>query len=391
MATWPAVGWESRPWMPRREGASRAAVRFHSGPYQACVPLDIATRKVDLDASTLSSATDAAAEIARFDGSLSGELAPFTVMLLRSESAASSQIENLSASARAIAEAQLGLRREGNAVGIVANVAAMVAAIDLADDLSSDSILTMHRALMEPTWPQIAGRFRDEPVWIGGSGVGPHLAHYVAPDASRVPAAIGDLVGFIDRDDLPVLVHTAIAHAQFETIHPFPDGNGRTGRALVHSMLRSKGLTRSVTVPISAGLLANTDRYFAALESYRDGRLEPIVDVFSDAAYIAIDKGRALAEDLRAVRESWNRSLNVRPQAAAWAALDLLIRQPVVDAATMAQHLGVQPGNVYRTLDTLEAAGIVTSSGGRRHRSWRATAVLDALDTFASTRRRRHG
>ena len=56
---------------------------------------------------------------------------------------------------------------------------------------------------------------------------------------------------------MPVLAHAALAHAQFETIHPFEDGNGRTGRALVHAMLRSKGLTRTVTVPISAGLLVD--------------------------------------------------------------------------------------------------------------------------------------
>ncbi len=87
----------------------------------------------------------------------------------------------------------------------------------------------------------------------------------------RVSAAISDLIRFLRRDDLPVLPQAAIAHAQFETIHPFTDGNGRAGRALLHSMLRSKALTRSVTVPVSAGLLADTGAYFEALTAYREG------------------------------------------------------------------------------------------------------------------------
>ena len=88
---------------------------------------------------------------------------------------------------------------------------------------------------------------------------------------TRVPAAIDDLMTFAARDDVPLLAQIAVAHAQFETIHPFTDGNGRTGRALVQAMLRNKGLTRQVTVPVSAGLLVDTDGYIAALTAYRDG------------------------------------------------------------------------------------------------------------------------
>src|SRR5690606_26640846 len=157
------------------------------------------------------------------------------------------------------------------------NAHAMNAAIDLADDLGETAIIEMHEALLGETHPDWVGRWRDEQVWIGGSAIGPHRADYVAPHHDRVPAALTDLVAFMDRDDLPVLVQAAIAHAQFETIHPFPDGNGRVGRALVHSLLRAKGTTRSVTVPISAGLLADRDAYFGALDSYRRGDPHPIV------------------------------------------------------------------------------------------------------------------
>jgi len=117
---------------------------------------------------------------------------------------------------------------------------------------------------MEAHWPDIAGRWREQQVWIGGSRFGPHEADFIPPHHDRVPAAMADLAAFMARPDLPVLTQAAIAHAQFETIHPFPDGNGRVGRALVHSLLKAGGLARSVTVPVSAGLLGDTGTYFAA-------------------------------------------------------------------------------------------------------------------------------
>src|SRR5260221_12756766 len=117
----------------------------------------------------------------------------------------------------------------------------MNAAIAMADHLDVASILAMHQVLMELVEPTIAGKWRLEQVWIGGTSLGPHGALFVPPQHSRVMPAIEDLMSFVQRDDLPVLAHAAVAHAQFETIHPFPDGNGRTGRALLHAMLRNKG------------------------------------------------------------------------------------------------------------------------------------------------------
>ncbi|MGH3265805.1 MAG: Fic family protein, partial [Trebonia sp.] len=121
-------------------------------------------------------------------------------------------------------------------------------------------------------------------VWIGGSSVSPHGASFVAPHHSWVEPAIDDLVAFIQRTDLPLLTQVAIAHAQFETIHPFNDGNGRTGRALCHAMLRHGGATTRTTVPVSAGLLADTDAYFTALTGYRAGDPSPIAGRFGEAA-----------------------------------------------------------------------------------------------------------
>jgi Fic family protein len=108
----------------------------------------------------------------------------------------------------------------------------MTAAIALSNRIDADAILAMHRVLMADTDPDIAGRWRSQQVWIGGSDLGPHDALFVPPHHARIAPAMADLVRFVARDDLPALTQAAIAHAQFETIHPFPDGNGRTGRTL---------------------------------------------------------------------------------------------------------------------------------------------------------------
>ncbi|WP_277212552.1 Fic family protein [Isoptericola croceus] len=328
---------------------------------------------------------DAAREMSRFDAELGGELAPFTSVLLRSESAASSKIERLTASARQIALAELGPAKYGsNAPQIVANTRAMRAALDLADEMSPEAMLAMHRELMLQHDPQEAGRWRTEQVWIGGSDFSPAGADFVPPHHDHVPAAIDDLARFAARHDVPAIPHLAIAHAQFETIHPFTDGNGRTGRALVQAMLRARGLTRNVTMPLSAGLLAHVGDYYRALDAYREGRPEPLVTMFNTSTYRAIDNGRALVGDVRAIREAWDERLTVRRGSRTYDVADLLTRQPVIDSRTLASELGIARGHVRRHMDPLIEAGVVTETKVHRHGiTWSALEILHALDDFA--------
>lgn len=272
----------------------RAAQR-QAGKYDAAIPASIAELAVTLPAAVLADAEEASNEITRFDAELGDEIAPFSSVLLRSESAASSNIENLTASARAIAEAEaLGDTSRRNATLIVSNTEAMKAAVALADHLDEHAILAMHAALMRDNDPASAGRWRTEQVWIGGGNFGPRGAEYIAPHHSRVPDTIADLIDFTRRTDVPALPQIAVSHAQFETIHPFTDGNGRTGRALIQAMLRQKRLTRQITVPVSAGLLTDTDGYFDALGAYRQGDIAPIVARLSEASLLAVANGRQL-------------------------------------------------------------------------------------------------
>ena len=389
---WPRVRFERRPWdhdpalqVPRRVRAA------HRGDYRAAIPASIAGLAiVPLGAEISALATEAATEIARFDAEFGTSAIALAPLLLRSESSSSSQIEHLTSSARAIALADLGRTGRNNADLIVCNVRAMKAALTLAERLDGDAILAMHQVLMEGHWPEIAGRWRDQQVWIGGSRFGPHEADFIPPHHDRVPAGIADLASFMARTDIPVLTHAAIAHAQFETLHPFPDGNGRVGRALVHALLKAGGLARSVTVPVSAGLLGDTESYFAALTAYRAGDPEPIVRVMAEATFPAIGNGRHLAADLQASRARWAEIVTARTGAAAHRLADLLIQHPAVDMPLVARELSLATSNAQKAIDRLVGDGVLRLIGnGARDRVWEAPEVISALDGFAKRAKRR--
>jgi Fic family protein len=387
-ATLGPTAYETLRWTPNSENPYSRSRR--SGPYQAAIPRSIADLDLTLAPTALADMEDASHDITRFDAELGGEIAPFAAVLLRSESAASSRIENLTASARSIAEAELpGGKGKANAELIVANTAAMTAAIALSGTIDAAAILAMHAALMGGQLRHTPGQWRTEQVWIGG-GNSPLSAQFVPPSHTRVPAAIDDLMTFTARDDVPLLAQIAVAHAHFETIHPFTDGNGRTGRALVQAMLRNKGLTRQVTVPVSAGLLADTDGYIAALTAYRDGDATPIVERFAEASVRATASGRQLVTELRGIRESWDDRITARADSAVWKVADLLTRRPVVNAVLVRDELGIPTDHPRRYLGPLTEAGILFEFTDRaRNRAWRAPEVLAPLDAFAERAGRR--
>ncbi|WP_123736153.1 Fic family protein [Rathayibacter sp. PhB185] len=392
--SWPAVGFEQRPW--RRSGdevASRRLLRAAPGPYRAAVPPFVADLDVSLPSDLLAVSEDASRELTRFDAQVGTLTAPFASILLRTESASSSEVEQLTASAKQVALAELGDSSSTNAQLVVRNVAAMEAAIALSDELDTDAVLTMHRVLLESTAPDIAGHWRDQQVWIGGGGVSPHGAVFVPPHHERVPALMLDVMEFARRVDVPVLAQVAIAHAQFETVHPFPDGNGRTGRALVQGMLRAAGVTENVTVPVSAGLLGDMKRYFDALTAYRSGHVRPIIETLADAAFAAVQNGRRLAADIAAIGARWDAGIRARSDSSVHALRQLLLRQPVVTIALVTAELGVSFPTAEASVQKLVEAGVlIQSRAGRRNRSFEALEVLAALDDFAARARRpRHG
>lgn len=389
---WPAIGYEARDWTPAEDQqVSRRAALSARGPYQAAVPPEIAQLTPAVDPETAAFAEEAVVELARFDAEVGSIAAPFSAILLRTESASSSEIENLTSGARAIALAELGRASAANARLIVGNVRAMEAALALSDRLIPDSVIAMQSALLHQSAPEMTGEFRNQQVWIGsGFANSPHSASFVPPHHDRVEHLMNDVMAFVRRTDLPVLPQVAIAHAQFETVHPFPDGNGRTGRAIVQAMLRRLQVTRNVTVPVSAGLLQDTDGYFRALTSYRQGDTKPIVEVFARAVFAAIVNGRQLVYDLGAVRSSWARATTARAGSSGQRILDVLQQHPIIDANAAAAELGVTAQNAQSGIDRLVHDGILTQIGsGSRNRVWQAAEVLDALDRFAERAKRK--
>ncbi|AND17355.1 Fic family protein [Rathayibacter tritici] len=397
MSEWPPVHYETLAWASKtpRELLTRRQWEASRGEYQAAVPPLLAEVPVEISPAVVAEAADASALLTRFDAEVGFSLLPFASILLRSESASSSQIENLTSGARAIAETEIGERDSGNASLIVRNVRALQAALALADRLDSRSVIDLHAALLADHRPELTGRYRDEQVWIGGSGVSPHGAAFVPPRHERVESAIEDLIAFVARTDVPALTHAALAHAQFETIHPFPDGNGRTGRALVQAMLRAARLTTTLTIPISAGLLHDVDAYYAALGAYREGDADAMVLAFSAASVFAVGNGRVLVADLEEVRAGWiDRIGGLRPHHSARRVADLALEQPVLSSTLVAERLGISAAGTYRALDALTEVGVLrTANSYRRNRLWIADDVIRALDAFAdrAARRSRRG
>lgn len=394
----PPVGHDKHQWRPTRpEMYSNAEVMRQTGPYESAVTPRIAGWAPAMSSELVANVEEASIALRDFDlhalarlGATSPALGPMSAILLRTESASSSQIEQLTASARQIALTEIDEGDRQNAGVVVGNVRAMEAAIMLSERLDVESILGMHFELLrrQPGMKDEAGRFRRELVWIGNrDNAGPIGAAFIAPQPELVLAAVEDVVQFMARPDVPALVQVAVAHAQFETIHPFVDGNGRTGRAVAQALLRNKRLATHTTVPISAGLLTDITGYFDALSTYRGGDAAPIVRRFADAARFAANTGRALIESLSSEIEAAERMLRgLRPQAAAWRVLPLLIGQPVVNAKYLKVALHVNDAVAQRALDALTERGVlVERTGNARNRVWQHNGILGVLDAYAET------
>lgn len=387
-------------WVAESDGmSSRAQVASGSGSYTSTVPPRIAGYKPSLPSDLAADIEEASAALARFDdhtrarlGAESPALGPMSSILLRTESASSSQIENLTVGARQLALAEIDQSTSDSAKTVAANVRAMEAALELADRLDEDAILRMHAELIsrQRGWEEHAGKYRTSLVWVGTSRISPRGAAHVAPQHDLVPGLMADLIAFARRDDLGVLVQAAVAHAQFETIHPFSDGNGRTGRALVHAILRAKRLMVHTTAPVSAGLLTDTESYFAGLTAYREGDARPIVEQFTRAARYAATTGTqlvdGLAEELDKARDALS---GLRPQAAGWRVVPHLVAHPVINARYLVDQVGMPDMTAQRALQQLTDAGVLEErTGKQRNRVWQHAGILRLLDDYAQGIRR---
>jgi len=247
-------------------------------------------------------------------------------------------------------------------------------------------ILAIHRKLLEraPNH-RIAGRLRTNQNWIGGNDYNPCGADFVPPPPEDIKRLLIDLSSAINDASLSPLVQAALVHAQFETIHPFDDGNGRTGRALVHVVLRRRGLAPRFLPPVSVVFAGAKDRYIAGLTLFREDGVAEWLEHFAAATARAARLARAYVDAVRALQERWRDRLREpkrapRADAAAWAIIDLLPAHPMISAAVATAVTARAKSRVYEAIEQLVDAGVlVPLSGGRRNRWWEAAGLLDLV------------
>lgn len=309
--------------------------------------------------------------------------------LLRAESVASSRIEGLVLSHRRLAKAAFSPEtRDITAQSVLANIRALERAVDLAGDieeLEREHLLEVHRLLFAGTGDEdLSGVIRPEQNWIGGAASSPRSAEFIPPPPELVPELLDDLCAFCNREDLPAMIQAAIAHVQFETIHPFHDGNGRLGRALVLIVLSRRAIAQTYFPPVSLALAGEADRYVAGLTSWRKGDEEDWYAVFVDAVFRAATGGREFAGRVADLQRRWiDQAGSPRRGSGPLRLIELLPSQPIVDVKTAAGLLGGTEERARLAILRLEKGGVLRQTTvGRRNRAWESVGLFDLLDQF---------
>ena len=377
-----------RRWEANLAGSSRR--RRQSFTYDAFVPDGIASSEPRVSFETSALLADAKAAVARLNESASmlgfEALGP---LLLRSEAVASSRIERLAVSQLNLARALFDPRAaKGSAPLVVANVEAMEQAIaigDRAGRIRIEDLAEIHAVLMAPDRDHgDAGEFRTEQNWIGGSSDSPLDAVYIPPPYDLLPELLADLVGYLNREDVPPIAQAAIAHAQFETIHPFTDGNGRVGRCLIHLVLRARRRTPMFVPPVSVVLAQRPNSYVDGLVAFRNGDVDAWLAAFAAACSQAATMSLELSLGARQLQSTWVEQAG-RPRigSAAERIIKLLPAQPILTAMTTRAALGTSHEAARLALIALEEAGVVRKiSSGNWDRTYAAVGLFELIATY---------
>jgi len=361
-------------------------------------PDEVAGRPITLTGEVAAEVTDAERAIARFDESVTGlaETETLARLLLRAESVASSKIEGLEVGGARLLRADAINNPEHpdvTAVEVLRNIEAMQWAIGDASaeqTISIETIRGIHERLLRGTRLDAeAGRFRQVQNWIGGSDYNPCSANFVSPPPELIVNLLDDLVGFLNEDSLPAVVQAAIAHAQFETLHPFVDGNGRTGRALIHVILRKRGLSHRALPPISLILATHSDTYVRLLNATRyeglaDGdeataSLNDWIGFFAGACQRAVSDAAAFERELADLTAEWEARVGpVRADSAVKSLLQIIPATPILTVAATAEKIDRSfraTNDAIRRLVELDI--LRQTSLGRRNRAFMAPEVIE--------------
>lgn len=382
---------EQRTWQadPTAYGGRTAKASFR---YEAYVPDEIGSLQLDLPSDVVAAVSAAEVEVAALnrDPPNIANLEALARRLLRAESVASSRIEGLVMSHRRLAKAEVegADNRDETAQSIVGNVRAMEAAVEVGAatrPLTVPDILALHQTLMEATsTPQLGGEIRAKQNWIGGTSINPAQAEFIPPPHEYVPRLMEDLCAYMNREDVSPVIQAAITHAQFETIHPFADGNGRVGRTLIHVVLRRRGVAARYVPPVSLVLAADSKRYVGGLTAFRDGRTPEWCAIFAEAVRTASEHARQLASRIADLQAEWRaRAGHPRKDSSAEALIVALPAHPVLTVATAQQIVNRSRQAANEAMALLEKTGVVQPTTlAKRNRAWEAVEVFDIVNEF---------
>ena len=381
-------------------GVPRADRR--SCDYNAYIPDRLSGRTITLEGGVAADVADAETAIARLDARATAltDSEALARLLLRAECVASSKIEGLAVGPRRLLRAEAA-RHMGEAPSdvtaeeVLGNIDAMRLALkagECVDTITRETIVEIHRCLLINTsLKEHAGHVREVQNWIGGSSYNPCTAAFVPPPPDTVPRLLNDLAEFCNGDSLPAVVQAALAHAQFETIHPFVDGNGRTGRALVHLILRRRGLSQKVQPPVSLVLATRASDYIRGLTAFRyvgspdsleaAAGLNEWMGIFSAACLRATEDAAAFEAKCQTVEAAWRDSVgSVRSGSSVDLLLRLLPGTPILNVKTAMAMLDRSKPQVNAAVARLEKAGVLRQvKVARRDRAFEARDVIDAF------------
>lgn len=318
------------------------------------------------------------------------DVAPFIYAYIRKEAVYSSMIEGTQSSLSDLLLYEQGGYDQAD-TDDVEEVSHYVSAMQLGMERMQDGypislrlIRELHAELLRRGRgsTKMPGEFRQSQNWIGGTR--PGNAAYVPPPPQDLMECMGALELFINRDDeLSPLVKAALVHVQFESIHPFLDGNGRVGRLLIQMMLCNSGLLRKPLLYLSLYFKQHRQEYYRLLNGIRqDGNWEAWIEFFLEAVqYTASDAVRVLTELQRRVEQDKAIIATFgRMRKNAEKVLSMMQRHIVTRPLILAKQVGIAPSTIYRVLDKLQEHGIIRqNTQGERNRLYTYSAYQSML------------
>ena len=365
--------------------------RRTGGPhgYVAYFPRPI-PRDAPITSNNVLRLADAESALGRLAGA--GRLLPHPELLvgpyLRREAVASTRIEGTQASLAEVFDAEASDQPLGPDVEEVINyVRAMeTGLIRLASlPVSTRLIREMHAVILAGVRgrERQPGELRTTQNWIGPTGATIETATFVPPPPDQLPDLLGDLERFIhEQPKTPPLVQAALVHYQFETIHPFLDGNGRLGRLLVVFFLVVRDRLPAPLLYLSPYFEARRDQYYATLQGVREqGDLDTWLAMFLDAVRAQAADAVTRAERLTDLRERYRAQVQKATRGAANQLVDLAFEQPVLNGRAVEQRLRITRPAALNALRQLADLGILheVHGGPRGQLRWRAQEILDTL------------